>query len=83
MAGGIGMPHMLDGTIIVDYGGYWDNPQLKADYNEIFKESPKRKQVLRIVRVLGCRMCGFNRHYQFVEITDTGFLRRIEGKEDE
>jgi len=77
MAGGIGMPHMLDGTIIIDYGGYWDNPQIKADYTEVFGEPPKRKQVLRIARVLGCRMCGFNRHYQFIEITKDGFLRIV------
>jgi len=75
MAGGIGLGHILDSTVIVDYGSYWDNPQIKADYYEMFGDNPKRKENLRIVRVLGCRLCSFDGGYKFAEITVDGFLR--------
>lgn len=70
MAGGIGMAHNLDGTIIVDYGRvYWLDQQadLKVD----------RGEFVRIVRVLDCRICNFERKRIRVDITPDGFLRVI------
>ncbi|MEM3641186.1 MAG: ATPase domain-containing protein [Candidatus Bathyarchaeia archaeon] len=71
MAGGIGLAHNLDGTIIVDYGRvYWYDQQvdLKAD----------RGEFVRIARVLDCRMSNFERRRLKVDITQDGFLRAIE-----
>ncbi|MCS7115315.1 MAG: ATPase domain-containing protein [Nitrososphaerota archaeon] len=71
MAGGIGLAHNLDGTIIVDYGRvYWYDQQvdLKAD----------RGEFVRIARVLDCRMSNFERRRIRVDITHEGFLRAIE-----
>ena len=68
MAGGIGLAHNLDGTIIVDYGRvYWENQRvdLKA----------KRGEFVRIARVLDCRMCNFRRDRIRVDITNDGLLR--------
>lgn len=71
MAGGIGLAHNLDGTIIVDYGRvYWYDQQvdLKAD----------RGEFVRIARVLDCRMSNFERRRIRVDITPEGFLKAVE-----
>ncbi|MEM2815931.1 MAG: ATPase domain-containing protein [Candidatus Bathyarchaeia archaeon] len=71
MAGGIGLAHNLDGTIIVDYGRvYWYDQQvdLKAE----------RGEFVRIARVLDCRLCNFERRRIKVDITPDGFLRPVE-----
>jgi len=71
MAGGIGLAHNLDGTIIVDYGRvYWRDQQLDLD--------APRGEFVRIVRVLDCRICNFERRRIRVEITPDGFLRAVE-----
>jgi RecA-superfamily ATPases implicated in signal transduction len=71
MAGGIGLAHNLDGTIIVDYGRvYWQDQQVDLDAN--------RGQFVRITRVLDCRMCNFERRRIQVDITPEGFLRALE-----
>jgi len=71
MAGGIGLAHNLDGTVIVDYGRiYWQDQQVDLDAN--------RGEFVRIARVLDCRMCNFERRRIRVDITPEGFLRAIE-----
>ena len=71
MAGGIGLAHNLDGTIIVDYGRiYWQDQQVDLDAN--------RGEFVRIARVLDCRMCNFERRRIRIDITPEGFLRAIE-----
>jgi len=71
MAGGIGLAHNLDGTIIVDYGRvYWYDQQVDLGVD--------RGEFVRIARVLDCRMCNFERRRIRVEITKDGFLRAVE-----
>jgi len=71
MAGGIGLAHNLDGTIIVDYGRvYWQDQQVDLAVG--------RGEFVRIARVLDCRMCNFERRRIRVDITSDGFLRAIE-----
>jgi hypothetical protein len=71
MAGGIGLAHNLDGTIIVDYGRvYWYDQQVDLGVD--------RGEFVRIARVLDCRMCNFERRRIRVDITKDGFLRAVE-----
>lgn len=71
MAGGIGLAHNLDGTIIVDYGRvYWYDQQVDLGAD--------RGEFVRIVRVLDCRMSNFERRRIKVDITEDGFLKAIE-----
>jgi KaiC/GvpD/RAD55 family RecA-like ATPase len=71
MAGGIGLAHNLDGTIIIDYGRvYWQDQQVDLALN--------RGEFVRIARVLDCRMCNFERRRIRVEITSDGFLKALE-----
>jgi len=71
MAGGIGLAHNLDGTIIVDYGRvYWEDQKIDLE--------AQRGQFVRIARVLDCRMCNFERRRIHIDITADGFLRAVE-----
>jgi len=71
MAGGIGLAHNLDGTILVDYGRvYWQDQQIDLEAS--------RGEFVRISRVLDCRMCNFERRRIKVDITSDGFLRALE-----
>jgi len=71
MAGGIGLAHNLDGTIIVDYGRvYWEDQRIDLE--------ARRGEFVRIARVLDCRMCNFERRRIRIDITPDGFLRAIE-----
>ena len=71
MAGGIGLAHNLDGTIIVDYGRiYWQDQQVDLDAN--------RGESVRIARALDCRMCNFERRRLRIDITPEGFIRVLE-----
>lgn len=71
MAGGVGLAHNLDGTIIVDYGRvYWQDQQVDLATN--------RGEFVRIARVLDCRMCNFERRRIRVDITPDGFLKALE-----
>ena len=73
MAGGIGLAHNLDGTVIVDYGRvYWPDQQRELDL--------KRGEFVRIARVLDCRLCNFERERIQVDITPDGFIRPVENK---
>jgi len=74
IAGGIGLAHLADGTIIVDYGRVYYEDQMH-DLNA------KRGEFVRIVRVLDCRLTGFRRERIRVEITDDGFLRKVDKHE--
>jgi len=71
MAGGIGLAHNLDGTIIIDYGRvYWQDQQADLDV--------KRGEFVRIARVLDCRMCNFERDRIRVDITKEGLVRPVD-----
>ncbi len=71
MAGGIGLAHNLDGTVIVDYGRvYWEDQKIDLE--------AQRGEFVRIARVLDCRMCNFERRRIRIDITPDGFLRAIE-----
>jgi len=68
MAGGIGLGHVLDSTIIIDYG--------KTYHTSINQDlGTKRGTDVKIVRVLGCRLCGFDGNYHEIEITKNGLVR--------
>lgn len=70
MAGGIGLAHNLDGTIIIDYGRvYWQDQQTDLEV--------KRGEFVRIARVLDCRMCDFKRDRIAIEITKEGLVRPV------
>lgn len=70
MAGGIGLAHNLDGTIIIDYGRvYWYDQQVDL--------GAERGEFVRIARVLDCRMSNFERRRIKVDITPDGFLREV------
>ncbi|MDH5447832.1 MAG: hypothetical protein OEY24_03830 [Candidatus Bathyarchaeota archaeon] len=76
MAGGIGLAHNLDGTIIVDYGRvYWQDQQTELEV--------KRGEFVRIARVLDCRMCNFKRDRIRIEITKEGLVRLVEDIESQ
>jgi len=71
MAGGIGLAHNLDGTIIVDYGRiFWEDQKVDLEAG--------RGEFVRIARVLDCRMCNFERRRIRVDITAEGFIRALE-----
>jgi len=71
MAGGIGLAHNLDGTIIVDYGRiFWEDQKVDLEAS--------RGEFVRIARVLDCRMCNFERRRIRVDITPEGFIRALE-----
>jgi KaiC/GvpD/RAD55 family RecA-like ATPase len=70
MAGGIGLAHNLDGTIIVDYGrAFWQDQQTDLE--------AKRGEFVRMARVLDCRMCNFEHDRIRVDITKEGLLRPV------
>jgi KaiC/GvpD/RAD55 family RecA-like ATPase len=68
IAGGIGVAHNLDCTIMVDFGKAW-NYEVKTDTGK------KQGEFVRICRILGNRLGDFDRHYHEVTITTDGFLR--------
>jgi KaiC/GvpD/RAD55 family RecA-like ATPase len=71
MAGGIGLAHNLDGTILIDYGRvYWQDQQVDLAAN--------RGEFMRISRVLDCRMSNFERRRIKIDITPDGFLKALE-----
>jgi KaiC/GvpD/RAD55 family RecA-like ATPase len=71
MAGGIGLAHNLDGTILVDYGRiYWQDQQTDLE--------AKRGEFVRIARVLDCRMSNFERRRIRIDITQDGFIKALE-----
>jgi len=70
MAGGIGLPHNFDGTVIIDYCTVYYNEEMKRQLGV------KRGEFVRFARVLGCRLSGFIRDYIRVRITKDGFLRK-------
>lgn len=70
MAGGISLGHIFDSTMIIDYGRTY-HEQIRMDLDV------KRGVDVRIVRVLGCRLCAFDGHYKNVEIGSDGFLKLV------
>jgi len=68
MAGGIGLAHNLDSTVIVDYGRvYWPDQQIDLDV--------KRGEFVRIAKVMDCRLSNFERRRIQIDITPDGFIR--------
>ena len=97
MAGGISLGHIADSTVIVDYGDVsgW-KPQLKQDVASALginlkdKEDMKRPEAqllkqgqrIRIIRCLGCRLCGYDAKYYPATISGNGFLRAVVKKKE-
>jgi predicted ATP-dependent serine protease len=71
MAGGIGLAHNLDGTIIIDY----ENAP-RCDQQVDLKQN--KGEFARVARVLYCRMSNFERRRIKIDITQDGFLKPIE-----
>lgn len=71
MAGGIGLAYNLDGTIVVDYGRVNSQDQ-QSDLEA------KRGELLRIARVLDCRICNFERRRLHIDITLDGSIKALE-----
>lgn len=76
MAGGIGLGHILDSTVIIDYGvpSSWKR-YMKEDFLADFGIKIKQGETHNFVRVLGCRLCRFDGKYKPVQITPDGFLK--------
>jgi len=68
MAGGIGLPHNLDGTIIIDIGRVY-HTDLAEDMGE------KRGAMVRFVRVLDSRLSNFDTRHIRVTIEQGGLVR--------
>lgn len=68
MAGGHAIAHAVDGTILVDYGRTYHPDQVA--------QLGKRGTSIRMIRVMDCRLCGFNRDRIPIEITTDGFVRK-------
>jgi len=73
MAGGIGLAHNLDATLCIDIKKAIG--QLKADLGK------KQWEETHFTRMMGCRLCGFDRKYYEVEITTNGFIKIKETEE--
>jgi len=76
IAGGMAVPHNLDGTILVDYGRPYYADQ-KRELG-IFEKGT----VAKMIKVMDCRFCNFNRNRIPIEITPNGFVRKIKIKEE-
>jgi len=70
MAGGIGLPHNLDATLCIDFKKA--SGQIKADLNK------KQWELVHFARMLGCRLCNFDRKYHELKITSDGFLKLVQ-----
>lgn len=66
MAGGMGVAHNLDSVICIDFAKAMG--QLKDDLGK------KQWENTHFLRILSCRLSGFNRKYFECEITQDGFL---------
>jgi len=77
MAGGIGLAHNLDITLCIDFKKAVG--QLKADLNQTRPKDEQIKQwdLIHFTRMLGCRLCGFDRRYYEVHITNDGFIEVV------
>jgi KaiC/GvpD/RAD55 family RecA-like ATPase len=68
MAGGHAIAHEVDGTVLVDYG---------RPYHADQKAELGKGEIVRMVRVMDMRLCGFKRERIPVDISPDGFLRKI------
>lgn len=77
IAGGIGLAHNLDVNICLDVGKASGN--LKDEINAFRTKEEQLKQwtEVRFIRVLGCRLCAFDRRHYEVEVTQDGFLKAL------
>lgn len=71
MAGGIGLAHILDSTILIDYGRTYH-----GDVNTDL--GTKRGTNVNFVRVMGNRLGRFDGQRKHLIITEEGFLRKFE-----
>jgi len=67
VAGGMGIIHGLDATVLVDRG--------RVYYGDQISDLGKRGAEVYMVRVTDCRLCGFVREHIKTYITNDGFLR--------
>jgi KaiC/GvpD/RAD55 family RecA-like ATPase len=71
MSGGYGLDYQYDVTVIVDFcrPHNFTPKQMLAELNA------EKGEFVRYARVLDCRLCGFDRRYVRLDITDNGFIR--------
>jgi len=73
MSGGYGLDYQYDSTVIIDFTKITNfSPKQMVDDLDA-----ERGEFVRYARVLDNRLCGFDRHYIRLEITQDGFLRRV------
>lgn len=70
VAGGIGIPHALDGNISIDHGRV-------SRLDQRVDLGAPRGMPLRILRVLDCRLCDFDPDPAWITINRHGFVRPI------
>lgn len=75
MRGGIGLAHNLDIVVCVDMKKALS--RLKFDLNQVRAKDNQIKQwdLVHFVRILSCRLGGYDRKYFEMDITSDGFLK--------
>lgn len=71
MSGGYGLDYQYDATVIIDFcrTNAWTPKQMLAELGV------EKGDFVRYARILDSRLCGYDRAYKKLEITDTGFIR--------
>jgi len=70
IAGGIGIAHNLDSTMILDFGRLYYGDQIQ-------QVGGKRGDFVRIFRIMDCRLCNYVRERLPIEITSDGFVKLL------
>jgi len=73
VAGGIGLPHNFDINICVDRMKVGNDLRKTMNATRPKENQLAQWQVIHFVRMMGCRLCGFDRNYFEVDI-ENGFL---------
>ncbi len=67
-AGGFAISHIVDGTIVAA------KHLIASPYDvRLYKRPPG--EIVRFIRIDGCRMCGHDTHTHFMEITPGGMVK--------
>lgn len=71
MSGGYGLDYQYDTTIVIDFcrTNAWTPKQMLEEL------SVGKGDFVRYARVLDSRLCGYNRNYKLLEITNDGFIK--------
>jgi len=71
MSGGYGLDYQYDTTIVIDFcrTTSWTPKQMLEELGV------EKGEFVRYARVLDSRLCGYNRSYKLLEITNDGFIK--------